>query len=257
MREPRKKTDFGMYHVVQKGINDRTLFYDNKDYEHYIEILQRVREVSKCRLFAVCLMGNHVHLLIQECEELLEVIFKRIGVAYAKYYNYKYDLRGPIFNERFWSEPVCDETYFLDTIRYICQNPVKAGLCENPFDYKWTGCGDMGGPFVLDSFKQYAEVSENQMCDFIMQPILYKHEVTERKVHLTDEKALEILSSICQNIHVTHIDECPKDQKNEILTRAIDEGISYRQLARLTGVSKGVVERACSKIHTKRFCEKK
>ena len=73
--------------------------------------------------------GNHVHLLLREGEEELATTMKRIGVSYATFYNWKYATTGHLFQDRFKSENVETEEYFLTVVRYIPQNPVKVGIC--------------------------------------------------------------------------------------------------------------------------------
>ena len=65
-----------------------------------LEILDRIRKKHDYKLYACCLMGNHVHLLIRETDEPLHEIMKRIGVTYVAYYNQKYDLLGHLFQDR-------------------------------------------------------------------------------------------------------------------------------------------------------------
>jgi REP element-mobilizing transposase RayT len=74
-------------------------------------------------------MGTHVHLLIKEETEALGKIMKRIGVRYVYWYNRKYERSGHLFQDRYKSEPVDDDGYFMTVLRYIHQNPRKSGLC--------------------------------------------------------------------------------------------------------------------------------
>ena len=155
-RMARKKSCTGLYHVMLRGADRRTLFSDDEDNQRFLEILQRVKRESMFQLFAYCLMGNHVHLLLQEGKEPLGMTFKRIGFSYVHYYNWKYQLYGHLFQDRYRSEQVEDDAYFLDVLRYICQNPVKAGLCEKPFEYPWLGCsGITEDDAFLDSFELF------------------------------------------------------------------------------------------------------
>lgn len=250
-RQARKKSELGLYHVVQKGINGRALFYDRSDFEKYIEILHKTKQQSKFQIYCCCLMENHVHLLIEEGEENIEMIFKRIGISYARYFNRRNDSKGPVFIDRYWSESVCTESYFYEVIRYICQNPVKAGLCSHPFEYLWVGCVGYEGPFYLDEINRFTGIEESQLYDFVMEPVRENRFDEECRKHLTDADALERLISICDVEKVTRIVGFPKDQRNEILTRALKEGISIRQLARLTGIGRGVIENVCRKNQTK------
>ena len=59
-----------------------------------------------------CLMGNHVHLLIKEGKEVLSNTMKRIRTSYVCWYNWQYNRKGHLFQDRFKSEAVLDDTYF-------------------------------------------------------------------------------------------------------------------------------------------------
>jgi len=80
-------------------------------------------------------MGNHIHLLLKEGKESLATSMKRISTSYVYYYNWQYDRKGHLFQDRYKSEPVEDDAYFLTVLRYIHQNPLKAGLSDDISSY--------------------------------------------------------------------------------------------------------------------------
>ena len=88
-RMPRKESGTGIYHVMLRGTDRRIIFSDDEDCERFLETMRRTKRDALFQLFAYCLMGNHVHLLLKEGEEPLGVTFKRIGVSYVHYYNWK------------------------------------------------------------------------------------------------------------------------------------------------------------------------
>ena len=92
---------------------------------------QPYREAGGCALPGYCLMPNHVHLLIREGNEPLSTLFRRIGASHVYGYNARYGRKGRLFQDRYRSEAVDDEAYLLTVVRYIHQNPVKAGLCQS------------------------------------------------------------------------------------------------------------------------------
>ena len=83
-------------------------------------------------------MSNHIHLLIREREDNIGMAIKRIASSYVYYYNHKYSRDGHLFRERFKSEPVNDMAYFVTLLRYIHQNPVKAGMVAEVKDYEFS-----------------------------------------------------------------------------------------------------------------------
>ena len=136
-RQERTKSGTGIYHVMLRGINKQDIFEDDEDYLQMTSCLQGLTErydengvtvEPLCTIYSYCLMSNHLHLLIREQEEDISSVMKRLGVAYAYYFNKKYQRNGHLFQDRFRSEPVNTMDYFVTLMRYIHQNPLKAGL---------------------------------------------------------------------------------------------------------------------------------
>ena len=94
-----------------RGINQQNIFVEDNDYLKYIDTLREYKKEIAFELYAYCLMGNHLHLLIKEGNEEIGNTMRRIGVSYAYWYNRQYDRSGHLFQGRFKSEPVEDDTY--------------------------------------------------------------------------------------------------------------------------------------------------
>lgn len=121
-----------------RGNEKKNIFNNDEDKQYLVDILQRKKEGNRYFLHAFCLMDNHIHLLLSEGEEDIAKIMKRITVSYVYYFNKKYKRVGHLFQDRFRSEAVEEDRYILSLMRYIHQNPVKAGLVERAEDYKWS-----------------------------------------------------------------------------------------------------------------------
>ena len=247
-RTARKKSASGIYHVMLRGADRRILFSDDEDNERFLDTLRRAKEVSDFKLYAYCLMGNHVHLLIEESKEPLEMIFKRIGSSYVYYYNWKYELRGHLFQDRYRSESVETDAYFYDVLRYICQNPVKAGLCDSPLDYPWLGCANVTkDQTLLDSVQSLTDMSKEEMIAFITRESTQKHLEDDSSKRLTDREATERICKTCGCRYVQEIGGWETARRDQALRCALSAGVSIRQLSRLTAVSKAVIERISRK----------
>jgi REP element-mobilizing transposase RayT len=135
----------GIFHVMLRGINRQNIFEDSEDYERFVTCVSDAKKRVGIKVYGYCLMSNHVHLAIGAPIESVSNSIKRIGVSYVSYYNRKYDRQGPLFQDRFKSEPIEDDNYFLSVLRYIHQNPVKAGLCKRVDIYKWSSYMDYAG----------------------------------------------------------------------------------------------------------------
>ena len=243
-RTAREKSESGIYHVMLRGSDRKLIFMEDSDCERFIEILRKVKEQSEFELYAFCLMGNHVHLLLKENKEPLGTVFKRIGVAYAAYFNWKYNLTGHLFQDRFRSEPVTTDGYFMDVLRYICQNPVKAGLTENFLEYRWLECGGVKETWGLtDSIEPYTLWTGDDLMEFIRQPVAINHIDYGDSKRLTDQEAIKRLKKAVKCQNVLEIAGWDEAKRKAAIRAARKQGISIRQLSRITGISKTVIER--------------
>ena len=248
-RLARKKSTTGIYHVMLRGADRRIIFSDDEDCCRFLDTVGRVKEQSVFKLYAYCLMGNHIHLLLEESSEPLETIFKRIGTSYVYYYNWKYELHGHLFQDRFRSECVENDAYFLDVLRYICQNPVKAGLCNFPFEYPWLGCSEVsqGKPY-LDSIQHLTDMQPSELREFIMNPCDREHLEDNGSRRMTDQEAIKVICELCSCTNTQEIGGWNNERRDTAVTTILNNSfVSIRQLSRLTGISKAIIERICRK----------
>lgn len=251
-RTARIKSESGIYHIIMRGINRQVLFEAEEDRVRFIETLQRYREICKYKLFAYCLMDNHVHLLIMEGKEPLEIVMRRICASYVLWYNKKYDRIGYLFQDRFKSEPVEDDRYFLAVIRYIFQNPVKADIVNKIEAYKWTNFNDyiVGSKrtdtdFALGilnpadkekaiiSFKEYVNMKNDDEC----------LDVSEKR-GLSDDEAIKIIKANYEVNSGTDLQKFDLQKRNSYIKILKKEyNMSIRQIERLTGISRGIIQK--------------
>jgi putative transposase len=137
-RVGRKLSESKTYHVMIRGNERKNIFLDDEDKSRFIDTLYEKNKDKKYAVYAYCLMDNHVHLLINEVSDEISRIMKRINVSYAYYFNKKYGRIGHLFQDRFKSEVIKDETQLLAVARYIHNNPVKAGIVGHVWEYKWS-----------------------------------------------------------------------------------------------------------------------
>lgn len=139
---PRKKRMYitGLpYHVVQRGNNRSACFYDEADYQLYLELLKDYSVRYGVQIHAYVLMTNHVHLLMTpESEDSISRLMKAQGSRYAFYMNKRYSRTGTMWEGRHKSSVVDAKTYLLTCYRYIELNPVRAHMVEMPEEYCWS-----------------------------------------------------------------------------------------------------------------------
>jgi putative transposase len=137
-RHQRIRSETGFYHILYRGNEKKNIFNSDEDKKRFMEIMYEKKEGDRYFLHAFCLMDNHIHLMINEGDEDVSKVMKRITVSYVYYFNKKYKRVGHLFQDRFKSEAVEQDSYVLSLARYIHQNPVKAGMVERVSDYKWS-----------------------------------------------------------------------------------------------------------------------
>ncbi len=244
VRSARVKSESNIYHIMIRGINRQLIAVDEEDNQKMKEILEQCKEICGYELYGYCFLGNHIHLLMKEGKESLEQIFKRIGSRYVYYFNQKYKRIGHLFQDRFKSEPIDDEGYLITVLSYIHNNPVKAGLSKTAAEYKWS------------SYEEYLKRSVLINATFILGMItkeqfieLHKEEnqvnvldIGEKSFRTTDREALEKVKEICGK-NAWDIKDIEETSRDLCIRKLRKEGISIRQISRITGISKGIIER--------------
>ncbi len=248
-RVAREKSESGIYHVMLRGVNKQQIFEETEDYEKFIQVLEECKEISKFEIYAYCLMGNHIHLLLRVEKEPLETIFRRIGSRFVYWYNIKYERHGHLFQDRYKSEPIDDDAYFVVALRYILRNPVKAGLCRYANEYKYSSYKDytsLGENTLSDTEKGISLIGEKEFEDYINAENNDSClEIEDKRiVRITDEKAKKIIHKKTKCDSIAEFQQIPKAKRDKLLRVLKDQGLSIRQISRLTGTPKGVVERA-------------
>ncbi len=137
-RTPRELVDGGIYHVFNRGNDRRQLFGEPEDYRCFLNHLRRGLADRPGALYHYCLMPNHFHLLlaVQHGEDL-PALMHRTQLAYARYFKKTRAFTGHVFQERFRSPRIAEESYYLQCGRYIERNPVKAHLVAQAADYPY------------------------------------------------------------------------------------------------------------------------
>jgi putative transposase len=256
-RKARMKSKNGVYHVMLRGANKQEIFHDDADNMKFLDIVKKYKKESGMRVYAWCLMNNHVHLLVREVSEELSATMKRIGVSYASYYNWKYQTTGHLFQDRFRSESVESRLSFLKVIRYIHQNPVKAGIASGSAEWRWSSCAAFyGEPYypgeLLDSEKVYKMMSED-LAIAREEFRKFNEETNEdecmdvgwRKRRLTDEEARAEIGELLGDVGIAQVKSLPKSARSDVLRRVKGiEGLTQRQAGRIFGIAASLVNRA-------------
>lgn len=128
------------HHVVQRGHNRQVVFAELRDYDWYLATLAEFKSVFGVKVYAYCLMTNHVHLLLAPGEDVagLGRLMKRLAGRQTRYHNGLEGRTGTLWESRYKSSPVDTDDYLLACIRYIELNPVRARMMDRPEEYRWS-----------------------------------------------------------------------------------------------------------------------
>ena len=199
-RQPRCYSLSKVYHIIYKGIEAKDIFYDKNDRKFFLKRLKSNKEEYQYRIYAYCLMSNHVHLVIEIDDDKLSEAMKSLSISYVLYFNRKYERSGPLFQNRFNSKCVENKKYFLDVCRYVHQNPKKAKICEVQ-NYEWSSYNEyIGKEKIIDKrvllhyfdddlklFRQYTikENSDNEYAfmEYELRESMCDDELAEIIVH--------------------------------------------------------------------------
>jgi putative transposase len=129
----------GYFHVTSRGNNRRDIFLTSDDRHVFLALLGRIARQQEWRLPAWCLMINHFHLVLETRHENLSAGMQRLNGVYAQWFNAWHSRTNHLFGRRFWSKRITGEAQLRDTAEYVIHNPVRAGFCADPWDWRWVG----------------------------------------------------------------------------------------------------------------------
>lgn len=239
-RQPRRKSESGIYHIMMRGINKQAIFQDDEDYEKFLDVLKVCKDSGSFAVYAYCLMDNHIHILLKEKSESVSTAVKRISDRFVKWYNSKYQRKGHLFQERFKSEPVEDDSYFYAIMRYIHQNPLKAELCDKIEEYPYTSYREYidDKPYICSCSAVYKLISKE---DLIKYNNLENDDIFLEEKFINDAEALKMIKDVSGCCTVAEFQKMSNREQTECVARLKGRGLTVKQISRLTGLSISIV----------------
>lgn len=146
------------YHVISRGNARQIIFVAAPDYERFLERLRTTSSRFGVRCHAYCLMPNHFHLILQPDAHPLSRMMQQLNSAYGQSFNRRHQRVGHVLQGRPKVFLVDRDEYFLQVLRYIMLNPVKAGLVDEPGAWRWSSYRAMAGLSKVPSFLAVADV---------------------------------------------------------------------------------------------------
>jgi REP element-mobilizing transposase RayT len=137
-RPLRLEVEDGIYHVTARGNERKAIYRDMTDRERFLEVLARTLERFRWSCLAYCLMTNHYHLLVRTLGRNLSRGMRDLNGIYAQAFNRRYGRDGHLFQGRYRAVLVESDEHLLSAVAYIVRNPVRAGMCSSPAEWRWS-----------------------------------------------------------------------------------------------------------------------
>lgn len=257
-RIPRRFGNSKIYHIIFKGIDSQDIFYDDQDRRVFLKHLLDTKEEFGYKVYAYCLMSNHIHVIIKSEKEFLSKAMQCLMGRYVRYFNKKYKRTGPLVQGRFKSKNVENQRYFLDVCRYVHRNPENAGITKTE-DYEWSSYKEyVGKENIIDKkvLLNYLGNDINTFIKYTIQKNKYEdlEEFAEYEI-MTKLNDSEVASIIMKIFDINDVGEIPTFFKNRT-REELEEDIakikkikstSKAQVTRIIRISRWIIEKLWDK----------
>ena len=244
-RRPRIEIN-GYYHIINRGVEQRTVFKEPADFAYFEELMCFYAKSYGVTIHNYCLVNNHYHILLEITQENLSKYMRQLNMNYAIYFNKKYKRVGHLWQGRFKSWYVTDEAYLYTLMLYIEQNPLKANIVKTLEAY----------PYSSYRYFLSDEIPPCLKRSWIAQR--YKTDKEAIKALLNsqiDTSALAEMKKASSLVEAPNVDKKPdikrlqtilgkaKDKKhrNELIVECYDKGYSQHMMAKVLDISQQAV----------------
>jgi len=250
-RKPRIEID-GYYYITNRGAEQRVVFKDSEDYEHFLELMCSYSKSYNITIHNYCLMSNNYHLLLEITGETLSKYMRQLNMNYSMYFNKKYKRSGRLWQGRFKSWYVTNEVYLHTLMCYIEQNPLKANIVPALEEY----------PYSSYRYFVSTDTPECLRDAWIVQNFQGDTEAIRAFFHITpDSSQLLEMKKASSLVEAPNIDKKPNEEKlkhilqkakdtkhrNTLIAQCYKRGYSQHMIARVLSISQqavcGVIKR--------------
>lgn len=248
MRVARRACETDVYHVFARGVGRQLIFEDDEDRFLFLDLMSRFSALDGVSFIAWALMDNHFHLLLRAPLPAISKFMARLESAYATAFNGRHDRVGHLFQGRFGSQGIDSDKRLLAAVRYIHQNPLKVGMSSGCL-CRWSSYGEyVGAPYLCDTdmvwgffsdledFEAFHAIAETDRFADVDDEVARATRLSDRRA----EERAEELFGVEWRLDLSHMGKEDRDARLRELKKL---GLSVRQLERLTGIGRGVIQR--------------
>lgn len=251
-RKSRIISSTGIYHITLRSINQHIIFEEDSDYQKFLFLLSECKAMFDTDIYAYCLMNNHIHLLLHSSKENLSSFFQSLESRFVRWYNNKYSRSGHLFQGRFFSVAVENDSQYLATLVYIHNNPVKASMCRFPSEYHWSsfnafykkadGIINLQYSYKIAGSKELLLQYFSSRLSSSEEPALSSVPAPTRHF-VPDEYALSVFRSATHLSSASDAGNLAKPVRNKYIRLLSQKGLTQKQISRFMDVSISTVKR--------------
>jgi len=237
----------GIYHIVNRGVNNSEVFLEKEDYYKFLELLLKITYDYNITIHTFTILPTHYHVLIQTHKNNLSEAMRLLNSAYAAWYNFKSGRVGHLWKGRFDSYMLFDEEHFWNVVKYIERNALALGLVEDitKWDYQSLALRTKSTKFneIIRESKILSK-SLDEYINWLKKP-LDKHIIDEiykePKIIMVDGE-LKVIRKKLSDFFKEYKD------KKEAIKAAKANGYKYSEMARFLGVSNAYVSKLAKSL---------
>ena len=191
-RLPRNIHKAGFFHIMVQGINKSYIFQTEMQKKEYIKLMKECNKKIDIKIIAYCIMNNHAHILLEFGQmDCLSKYMQRLNTKFGRYYNDRHERVGYVFRDRYKSEGIYCEEQLYNCIKYIYDNPVKAGICSTPEEYPYSNYKKIN--IIYENNYSFIDIDENDkfncktfIDNFLKENNIELEELTKNKLKLEE-----------------------------------------------------------------------
>lgn len=210
------------HHVVQRGNRKEEVFFDDEDKKKYLRLLQKACRMYNVSIWAWCLMPNHKHSILSPVDKSgLSKAMQWVAKNYSSAINEKYGWSGHLWEDRFYSSVIEEETQLWRASRYVEMNPVRARLIMRPEDWSWSSAREhlLKEKHSIISIKEWLTESEMENYRIFLNEKIREEEINRIRQATKTGKPLgsdEFIGKLEQLLGRTLLPKKPGRKKKEI-----------------------------------------
>lgn len=171
-RIARGLADHAVYHVINRGNAKQVVFTHANDYDSFLKLLCQAKQRHPLDLFAYCVMPNHFHLIVRPAHGLdLSRFMQWLLTSHVRRHHRRYETSGHVWQGRFKSFLIQEDSHLLVAMRYVERNPVRAGLVSSASDWRWSSHRESVGQEKRQLIDASPMPLPREWMDYVDQPL--------------------------------------------------------------------------------------